>query len=213
MTLNEIQSTLDTLRIRHSNLDEQMLTTLLYASGWDDRAVHDAITLFHGRKIVEAPSVKDTSLEEKNILPEMAHIDHTLLAHNEDQETVSIEEEKQESKIIEEKHESEPQSLIVPERDLSYKKDNELPSNLPLRPFETTHHIWPFSRYKDVFYGEVMPILKKDEKEMAEKNIIEHIHLESTPLTKNDEKLIVLACTMLLVILLLLGYMYSNGRL
>lgn len=39
------------------------------------------------------------------------------------------------------------------------------------------------------------------------------IDFEKTPITKGDESLVVLAGVMLLAIMLILGYMYSNGRL
>lgn len=91
------------------------------------------------------------------------------------------------------------------------------PDNLPLRPFEKTNHVWPFSRYKDVFYGEVMPIenptLTKEEKKLVEKQQIEEVYIEKTPMTEKDKELILIASTMLFIVLLLLGYMYLNGRL
>ena len=41
----------------------------------------------------------------------------------------------------------------------------------------------------------------------------EKIIVEKVPMTKGDESLVFLAGVMLLVIILILGYMYSNGRL
>jgi hypothetical protein len=52
-----------------------------------------------------------------------------------------------------------------------------------------------------------IPLVQKNLKE------VDDISLEKTPLTKEDESLVFLAGVMLLVIILILGYMYSNGRL
>jgi hypothetical protein len=41
----------------------------------------------------------------------------------------------------------------------------------------------------------------------------EEIVAEAVPMTKGDESLVMLAGVMLVAILLILGYMYSNGRL
>ncbi|MFA5132195.1 MAG: hypothetical protein WC444_02595 [Candidatus Paceibacterota bacterium] len=127
---------------------------------------------------------------------------------------------------------SEPQSLIEPVEYIAAKEKSlqkveaEIPHNLPLRPFESTESVWPFSRYKDIFFGEIMPTPKveegKDVKEavkvvekekIIEKHIvIDNVRIAKTPLTGKDEKIIALAAAMLVVILLLLGYMYSNAR-
>jgi hypothetical protein len=116
-------------------------------------------------------------------------------------------------------------------------KQAPLPGNLPLLPFESSPHVWSFSKYKDVFHGEVMP--QKEEpvttksstpitkeysvprEETVQKPLVargneeesEEVSLERTPMTKGDESLVFLAGVMLLAIILILGYMYSNGRL
>lgn len=211
MTLNEIQSTLDTLRIRHPSLDEAMLGTLLRAGGWDEKSIQEAGHLFRKPTREEFSQRENLPLLEREyVLPESARIDHMLLDRNKVSEEAIV--SLPEIKVLEEKEE-EPQSLILPEVEQVSKTESSLPDNLPLRPFESTPHVWPFSRYKDVFYGEVMPTLSSEEKNEAEKQVIKQIHVEQVPLTKKDEGLIVLASTMLLVILILLGYMYSNGRL
>lgn len=108
----------------------------------------------------------------------------------------------------------EKESLIVPIVTSNPRVfDTELPGNLPLRPFESGPSVWSFSKYKDVFYGEVMPPVSREEKHLKEKKVTEHFNVEKTPLDKEDESLVFLAGTMLLVIILILGYMYSNGRL
>ena len=127
---------------------------------------------------------------------------------------------------------NEPQSLITHEEILPSKitkKQAQIPEDLPLLPFESSPHVWPFSRYKDVFHGEVMS--EKIPKVEVEKEVVVakstpiitkprvvpandvEIDLEKTPMTKGDESLVFLAGVMLFVIILILGYMYSNGRL
>lgn len=137
-----------------------------------------------------------------------------------------------------------PESLIQPiqqEEKRVEQKNVELPANLPLLPFESSPHIWPFSKYKDVFHGEEKkeeaygeqpvsvvsaqptrvpdqitqsgPVVSKETPTVTQAEGDEEITLEKTPLTKGDESLVFLAGVMLLAIILILGYMYSNGRL
>ncbi len=133
---------------------------------------------------------------------------------------------------------TEPQSLIMHEEVTERRmpeKTTEIPSNLPLLPFESSPHIWSFSKYKDVFHGgtpapeeikviTVMPEEKATTSSMfspvpqQEKRVIsvvrdEEVVIEQIPLRKDDKPLVFLAMTMLLAIILILGYMYSNGRL
>jgi hypothetical protein len=214
MNPHEIESTLTQLRTRHPNLDEAMLVTLLTSGGWEEKDIKEAFYLFKN---------KDTSAKE-TVQPEFfvphTDYDHILLAHNpEDKVTVEDSPLPNPTNIehVQEVKTEEPQSLITPipsqNRFSSVKKESELPHDLPLRPFDTAPHVWPFSRYKDVFYGETMPVLSKDEHVLAEKQKVEHLHIERVPLAKKDEKLVIMACSMLLVIILLLVYMYTNDRL
>ncbi len=127
----------------------------------------------------------------------------------------------------------EPQSLIIHE-EIPMKRDHEkkieIPSNLPLLPFESSPHIWSFSKYKDMFHKEeiqVITVMPQKEKESIKvskdssqekltpqiNEIDEEVTLNKVPLTKGDKSLISLAGMMLFVIILILGYMYSNGRL
>lgn len=108
------------------------------------------------------------------------------------------------------------------------QKEQEIPANLPLLPFESSPHVWSFSRYKDVFHGEVMadPVTVHSTETKTETALVqpvaetevplvplEEVIVEKVPMDKQDESLVVLAAFMLLVIILILGYMYSNGRL
>jgi hypothetical protein len=130
----------------------------------------------------------------------------------------------------------EPESLIVHD-EVPVKRNGdkgpEIPDNLPLLPFESSPHVWSFSKYKDMFHKDapykeeikvitVMPKEEKDKeitpKKTPPKIVVEEEHDEEvvivkTPLSKGDESLVFLAGMMLFVIILILGYMYSNGRL
>lgn len=117
---------------------------------------------------------------------------------------------------------AEPQSLIVPEVVQRVVSEHAAPpENLPLKPFESTPHVWPFSKYKEVFHGEVMTPLSEGErilvtqitKEGAEAAVApKKITVKRTGFDGEDEGLIFLTAITLLIILLLLAYMYSNGR-
>jgi hypothetical protein len=134
--------------------------------------------------------------------------------------------------------EKEPESLIVHEEipvRRTHEKDVEIPSNLPLLPFESSPHIWSFSKYKDMFHKDalhkeeiqlitVMPREEKSTVTAPVKGLQEvsvntpqvqdkEVSLEKIPMTKGDESLVFLAGMMLFAIILILGYMYSNGRL
>ena len=133
--------------------------------------------------------------------------------------------------------EPEPVSLISYDEDIHIRpelKEVVIPGNLPLLPFESSPHVWSFSRYKDVFHGEVMPttekqislntansseaiqfsqeVLHSQSKPTATPSEEDEVLFEKTPLTKGDESLVFLAGAMLLAIILILGYMSSNGR-
>lgn len=245
MTLKEIEEIVRTLEKRHSNLNETMLVTLLRAGGWEEKTIKDAQILFrtqqstaHTRSIgVEALP----TLQVNEVLPPPVPLDHLLP----DPEKEVLTKEVAPAPVLE------PQSLVVEVSTEIKNKEGkkvELPHNLPLRPFETSEHIWPFSRYKDVFYGDIdvhhevesstqehekvnmdtKPQAAVDSKpqtekapqiitQIAEKKVDVSTHSPSPEIKEvikvKDDKAVVMASAMLLAILLLLGYMYSNGRL
>jgi hypothetical protein len=231
MTLHEIEETLTTLASRHERLDESMLVTLLRAGGWEEKDIQDAKTLFKG-----GVSSSFVPTEPAPALPDGVDPSHLLMEHNED------------APLVVEERTSEPISLIKEAPVPSVKKKEELPHNLPLRPFETSEHVWPFSRYKDIFYGDteephdVVPEVSPMVEPVSPKPVSipaaerkEPVVLVAVPPTPpvepvfvprpaapqavveahegGENKLVVLASFMLFAILLLLGYMYQNGRL
>jgi hypothetical protein len=325
MTIAEIESTLSTLCIRHPNLDDELLVTLLTAGGWEDKVIQDAVTIFKSSPnkyriginsfqlpvgqnpktkinqnvseigVVVAkdvgivasikPSPVHTEVETKNeesspivyynnegkeekVLPvffdsevpvekkeipvihNITEVKPTVVVPAEIvtplidlkekieipiKEVISekvgafVETQKETSKGVSLPEVStekiiEPQSLILQDilpKVVAQKIDP--PENLPLKPFESTPHVWPFSKYKEVFHGETMLHPPTDEMVLVNnKAVVSEEHKEShlkkikikrTGFDSEDEGLIFLTGTTLLVILLLLAYMYSNGRL
>jgi hypothetical protein len=247
MTLAEIEDTLKNLQSRHPGLDEALLVTLLRAGGWEEKQIQDAIALYKGgspQRQREGMQAAFPALEENMILPSQIDGDHLLVSGGRKEEP-SAAEGKSEEKI----NIAEPQSLnpIV-----SASKREELPHDLPLRPFETSDHIWPFSRYKDVFYGDLpeteeikasalkpaqppappdipeppapIPPAPKEavppEAKPAAPSFIREGPKISPKATvpanvsgQSEDKLVIIACAMLVAILFVLGYMYGNGRL
>ncbi len=268
MTINEIESIVQSLYKRHENLTEAMLLLLLEAGGWEKKTIKEAIAVYRNlyRKEHEVDQIAKHSLPpliEEPVLPLEVDSQHLLdertihrIAHEEPHNEDLLERVdggyhmKQEmqasnsqiSSIV--PSSSEQQSLITHQAPERSERD-ELPHNLPLKPFETTPHIWSFARYKSIFFGEdtgstsenktqppqtdasqprTEPVVHQKEIHRQQTSIrevssalsnpdIHTIYIEKTPLSKDDEKLALLTSFMLLAILLLLGYMYSNGRL
>lgn len=338
MTLTEIETTLGQLASRHPGLNEELLTTLLLAAGWEEMALKEALMLFKQKQFTVVPP--QTSMETVSVastinvsVPPVVHEeivqtsdvgmvsdplvttpDTAITFYQPDgteekklhafDDVVTVREALQKKDILvplSEKpkietipviaqasvdvfpqeevtiktpgqgvvqsiqehehiisndftevrkataidqsvaiHEKEPESLIVHNEQSSVRaevKEQNLPGNLALLPFESSPHVWSFSRYKDVFHGEVMPTQEatqaKQIQEVAHTPVAapasvattipvspvkgfkeeDEITLEKAPMTRGDESLVFLASVMLLVIILILGYMYSNGRL
>lgn len=260
MTLHEIEETLRTLQSRHNGLKEAELVTLLRAGGWEEKNIREAVLLFRslppsGNAAAPAKPQEVTTLqsalpttETEAVFTPQADANHLLSEH-----AVIVQPSTDESRGESSSNQvpfMEQESLVRPAPAVSSSKNDELPHNLPLRPFETSDHVWPFSRYRDVFFGEektaslpaepkttqpkpepVIEIVQAAPLSVEQKiesappaapvmfarpavapPIPEKIKTEET-LPKGDEKLIILAFVMLVLILILLGYMYSNGRL
>lgn len=347
MTLSEIETILEELALRHQNLNNELLTTLLQSAGWEEKNIKDALMLFRQRgdvqtgvktdkvssdtvvteatvsaegkatesvqsseitfydtdgkeekvlhefETIETPRevVEDTSLLSKAAaaIPEVVLVETVVPPKVESVPDIVKEEiivppveVRKESPVLPQNvvqdidlitgdrnvtppdtspsvidqivkavsfiepvptqtqmqavahTKQEPHSLITPKEPApqkATKKQAEIPDDLPLLPFESSEQVWPFSRYKDVFHGEVMPDVVVSQPEYPKKESATiavvvppkppkllpedelEIDLEKTPMTKGDESLVFLAGLMLFVIILILGYMYSNGRL
>jgi hypothetical protein len=68
----------------HSNLDENLLITLLKSSGWEEKNIDEALLVFRNQNKIGNSSTQPTlpPLEEEKILPEIIDASHELLAHN-----------------------------------------------------------------------------------------------------------------------------------
>lgn len=227
MTITEIQATIDELRHRHSGLDEKLLVTLLRAGGWEEDTIKEGLVLFRMTPAVASeifpdtseallPSPHDMLLVEKNEIPEVPK--KPLL------ESVIHDVHDYLPAAIERKQDAPPQSVSVqPEKEsfVAPKKtsieDQDLPENLSLKPFESSPHVWSFAKYKDVFHNDAQPetITLPPEKKptVPPPPQVSVPRPASAPLDAEDEGLIVMAGILLVLVLLILGYMYSLGRL
>lgn len=212
MKINEIQSTLDQLKERHPKLNEGLISTLLSAGGWDERSIKEAIALFKSnQETLSLPHQDNISFLE---LP-------SLLLNEKNKEEDLTKEKPKESLVA---------SLASNLFSKRVKIKPTLPDDLPLKPFESSPNVWSFSRYKDIFYGnekeedheEEEIIVKKPAKKVKAENVknggqkmfkIVEVDLEKVPVTTEDEGIIASIGMFLLIIILLVIYMYLNGRL
>lgn len=237
MTIHEIQTTVDSLRERHHNLTEHLLTTLLQAGGWDERSCKEALVLFRegGTSDKQSPDAyiatekqlpapHDMLLEQpvhEKVVAEIEEVPQEISSHVEvviDEEQVQQTEqphlpEGDFSKTKEPENASavsEVQSLVFLDNVPEKKEDvTGLPDNLPLKPFDESSHTWSFSKYKDLFHQDV----SVDNPVVYDEPLPEPVPQPEQPLTKKDEGLIFIAGVSLVFVLLILLYMYSLGRL
>lgn len=107
----------------------------------------------------------------------------------------------------------------------SAKQEQQIPSDLPLKPFDTSPQVLTFSTYKEIFHGEKVSEAEKiPPGQQIHKDELVHIPYTGViprryvfdptePLTGTDISLTFIVTLLLLTILLLIGYMYTNGRL
>lgn len=94
-------------------------------------------------------------------------------------------------------------------------KKVEIPENLPLKLYDFSPHAVPFSQYKEMVYDTMEEGQGEVLNSGGEKNSAEEVSpaKANTSSFEAETKLVILASVMLLTIMLLLGYMYTNGRL
>lgn len=166
----------------------------------------------------------------QNLPQQEAQTPHSLVQTKD----VSLVEEKSSSQAT-----TQPEAVTnIPQAKKSPLYGGEIPNNLPVVPFEISHDtIWTFDKYKDAFHKEgeqtqsvsfeqtavptdmlartkeavitTMPTIPAENANHSHRVV----EFEETPITKTDESLVVLASVMLLAIILILGYMYGQGRL
>jgi hypothetical protein len=249
MTVREIETTLEDLQNRHENLDEATLLVLLKASGWEERAIIDAIAIYRGKYGAKSTSsqinTSDTKLlpsfQESPVFIGEVDVDHLLLDHYPNTENEAMLEVKKEGNVQKDEN-KEPESLIVENSPKEVVQprvvESEPPHNLPVKPYEATSHVWSFARFKSIFFGDspreeveaedeskevkkvepTQPSIPKTSEGKPKVSIVTThesthvIEMKATPLSRDEYRLVLLASTMLLAILLLLGYMYGRGR-
>lgn len=294
MTIAEIESTIKILSVRHKNLDESLLVTLLVSGGWESKMIEDALFIY--RSSYKKNEIPDTIKSSDFSVKKTADISSSDLVYFDDEgkevsqidpsfyEEVTVERPVLEkvygteisktpqdegllsvsentnfdsnqniehqndvnnifvpdiadSKIeaIPEPNEKEISSLIVQKEENFFKrKESAPPDNLPLKPFDSAPHIWPFSKYKEIFEKDVDRISHQEEvgqnNIIKEQEVVNEIpknealknepiksdHLQTLEkekkLEKEDLSLLFIVILTILVISLLIIYMYSNGR-
>jgi hypothetical protein len=224
MTISDIENTLVILKKLHPNLNEEMLNTLLRASGWEEKYIKDAVLVFRSKGGVLVSPLEKLFIpnEEEKVLPSEIDTTHELLEHNPNDNLVEInnqisfnKETSTESFIppttTENINNLKKESLIEPVvSNTINRQKSEIPENLPLLPFEGSSHVWTFSKYKDTFNDDAVSDINNEKKEVEGSP---NHHVVLIPLSEKDEKMLLMAYISLFIILLLLGYMYANGRL
>lgn len=232
MTVNEVETILETLYVRHPALDEAMLITLLTAGGWEEKNIRDAVVLFRAAHRSGQRSAAQTLFvppAENRMLPQAVDIAHTLTEHTE-----SSQDSKPAIVLPADEDLSENRSPLVPSETILEEspkepgvesanqetavnpvevKEDAIPENLPLRPFESNSHVWPFSMYKDVFHSASEPLLAPEVSEEEKGGHLSEKNSGPRHFSRKEDTLTLLAEIMLGIILLILAYMYSNGRL
>ncbi len=164
---------------------------------------------------------KEVLLPDEEVLSRMSEVPHEQVIQKEEvKKTPKIEKKESESLVIEDEKELLLEIKEEREKLEKAKKEQELPEGLPLKPFESSKSVWPFSHYKSVFNGNVMGPKQKDEdKEKSPDNqskktvYVGNIVFAKAPISKEENRLVHIAIAMFFVIIALLTYMYAVGRL
>lgn len=245
MNLTEIKHAVEKIVALNPGITKERLTTLLVASGWEMGSIQEALVLYetitpdlpaphvvaedhriseHTTTLPKDDIVSLSKPEETPIVPEEVYIapvvDVPEIVHVEQQSAQPLQEEPQ-SHIPE----TLPEEIPTPKKDAP-----EIPDELPLRPFEGSPHVWSFSKYKAMFFGDDAPqpeppVVTPPTPQVTEPVTVhreevvhQHVHVtvpvvfKPEPLSQKDKQLVITASVLLLVILLMLWYMYSQGR-
>lgn len=245
MNLTEIKHAVEKIVALNPGITKERLTTLLVASGWEMGSIQEALVLYETiTPDLPAPHVvaEDHRISEHTTtLPK-----DDIVSTPEPEETPTVAKEVYTAPVVDvpevvhveqqitEPAQEEPQSRIpetLPEEIATSKKEApEIPDELPLRPFEGSPHVWSFSKYKAMFFGDDAPqseppVVTPPTPQVAEPVTVhreevvhQHVHVtvpvvfKPEPLSQKDKQLVITASVLLLVILLMLWYMYSQGR-
>lgn len=287
MRLQDINNALQNIVTINTSLSEERLVFLLASAGWDQTDIRDAVVLFknkraNGEQKKDFPSPSSIKEEEHHdeLLPEV-FVSHVPDLKKETFEIASPEKTEINSLSFFDKLSQWASPIKKSKNGISSKENKEekpsslseaytpkktlpgnLPHNLPLRPYESSHATVALKEYSERFFPHIesmprseatldtpstqiqqkeiakvemvrpilqepvfIPLSKETREEMKEISPLpRHIpHVEPmrvlyrdkqvVPLETQDKYVIVAALMLFLVLLLLLGYMYSNGRL
>lgn len=206
----------------------------------EERAIIDAVAVYRGKYLPKQESSISTNtkllpnIQEKPVFVPEVEVGHLLLDHYENKGD-DYTDTHPSLDVQHTEAQSEPVSLVVPPPAFTIKRIEEPPHNLPVKPYEQTAHVWSFARFKSIFFGDsvasdetiveehheeakkIIPLPVVEQKKPVVAVIQSHdsshvIEMKSTPLSRDEYRLVLLASMMLLAILLLLGYMYGHGR-
>ncbi len=212
MNLFDVKNALETIVRLNPGIKEERLIVLLQAANWDHAHIDEAVILFRGM----TPEISAPQVDEK----------HLLAQHEEAPQSVSFDAvipspDKAPIASPYPPKEAEPIATHVP-------LEEHLPASLPVKPFDASPQVLTFSKYKDMYHGgEIVPVLQKGGRTIISSSTGEElVHIPNTgfipkryvfdptePLTGTDVSLVFIVSMLIIIIVLLMGYMYTNGRL
>jgi hypothetical protein len=225
MNLFDVKNALETIVRLNPGIKEDRLIVLLQAANWDHAHIDEAVILFRGM----TPEIPAPQVDEKHLLPKHEEVPQSVsfdaVIPSLDKPQVPVVSPYQvhqtAQKIEQPPQQAEPIATVVPQ-------EEHLPAGLPVKPFDASPNVLTFSKYKDMYHGgEIIPVLQKGGRTIISSSTGEElIHIPNTgfipkryvfdptePLTGTDVSLFFVVGMLLLIIVLLSGYMYTNGRL
>jgi hypothetical protein len=222
MRLHEIELALKSILHINKDLNKERLQTLLEAAGWEEGDIRDAIIMWETESLAPVDEIDSDHLLSSStveMLPEIK-VEKVLSEPTPKEELFPAREDAYIPEVTgqAEKKEEAPTILpapSIPEKQPRTTKEEDLPRDLPLRPYDSSYVTVPLEDYEKRFAPHITP----PEKPAPAATPVVHIAKASfeearmgAPLEKEDKYIVVLAIIMFLVLMLLLGYMYSNGR-
>lgn len=231
MTISEIETTLNDLQTRHATLDEATVSLLLSSANWEQSAINEALAVFRSSPL-KAPLIQGnidnkvstgSGVQDLKVVSPLSTTQTSFKGDDREVSTSNTVSGGTNSlvqppvavvvpppKVLTE----EKESLVSAVNHIS--KEVEPPENLPLKPFVTTPNVVPFSEYKTNYESvkkDAGAVVEEHKEQTHEAEVIKKVRIERSRFDMEDEGLIMLTGSMLLIILLLLAYMYTNGRL
>lgn len=236
MQREDIQNALSKILSDHQGLTKTKLTLLLEAANWDTEDRHTALQIFDetpAQKVIDEVAVPKEIVPEKvneevkvekGVEESKISEDHVVIPYEshfpiaKDEHvaelTLSHEDALLQPEPVKSMTQTVPQETKKEVKPVgTYDSREMLPPNLPVRPFASSAKSIPFAHFGRFFtpHTEVMPPAPVHYAPPLVQRPRLQIHFNSV--RKEDMSLVVTAIAMFLVLILLLGYMYSNGRL